>query len=288
MTEADAPIVWQRVPQGWIELVAFDDDTVAAAWWEAYLSPAREWLDAGTPAAMTRAFDTARETLRTIPYAVAGIFPYLDGEPTVFFLGTTILPAPDDRDAARTVASLVGLVRFGDDMRTESFVALDGRVGSASLGRATLEDGTIVGAITGEIPLPDAERGTVFVLPLSLDPDRLEELGPYAALALDSTRLLAPGDAPAPTPAPPGQTPRRPASRSPRGSRPSWWRSSPRSPSSRRSGCSSRCTVRVVASPARRASGPVSPTVRAAARRRGATGSPCASSPSPATSSCAC
>ena len=170
MTEADAPIVWQRVPQGWIELVAFDDDTVAAAWWEAYLSPAREWLDAGTAAAMTRDFDTARETLRTIPYAVAGIFPYLDGEPTVFFLGTTILPAPDDRDAARTVASLVGLVRFGDDMRTESFVALDGRVGSASLGRATLEDGTIVGAITGEIPLPDAERGTVFVLALSLDP----------------------------------------------------------------------------------------------------------------------
>ncbi|WP_454118194.1 hypothetical protein [Microbacterium lacticum] len=132
MTEADAPIVWQRVPQGWIELVAFDDDTVAAAWWEAYLSPAREWLDAGTAAAMTRAFDTARETLRTSPYAVAGIFPYLDGEPTVFFLGTTILPAPDDRDAARTVASLVGLARFGDDMRTESFVALDGRVGSPS------------------------------------------------------------------------------------------------------------------------------------------------------------
>lgn len=32
MTETDAPIVWQRVPQGWIELVAFDDDTVAAAW----------------------------------------------------------------------------------------------------------------------------------------------------------------------------------------------------------------------------------------------------------------
>lgn len=196
MTETDAPIVWQRVPQGWIELVAFDDDTVAAAWWEAYLSPAREWLDAGTAAAMTRAFDTARETLRTSPYAVAGIFPYLDGEPTVFFLGTTILPAPDDRDAARTVASLVGLVRFGDDMRTESFVALDGRVGSASLGRATLEDGTVVGAITGEIPLPGAERGTVFVLALSLDPDRLDELGPYAALALDSTRLLAPGDAP--------------------------------------------------------------------------------------------
>lgn len=116
--------------------------------------------------------------------------------PTGFFLGTTILPAPDDRDAARTVASLVGLVRFGDDMRTESFVALDGRVGSASLGRATLEDGTVVGAITGEIPLPDDERGTVFVLALSLDPDRLEELGPYTALALDSTRLLAPGDAP--------------------------------------------------------------------------------------------
>ena len=200
MTETDERLVWQRVPQGWIELVAFSSEDTANAWWRAYLAPAAGLVDADAIAAMTHAFDEARNVLRDSPYAVAGLFPYLADDPTVFFLGTVVLPSPPDPRSARAVASLTGLVRFDADMRTEPFVALDGRVGSATLGRATTTDGTAIAAITGEVPLPD-RSGTVFVVALSLDPDRLDELVPYAALALDSTRLLAPDETPGAYPA---------------------------------------------------------------------------------------
>lgn len=198
MTETEPPVVWQRVPQGWIEFVAFTDDDIAQRWWQAYLAPGRGVLDADTLAEMTRGFTAARELLRGSPYAVAGILPYLVDEPTVFFVGTVVLPAPEDPHAARAAASLAGLVRFGDDMRTEPFVALDGRAGSATLGRATTDEGVEVAAIIGEVPLPAASAagGTVFVLALSLDPTRIDELTPYAALALDSTVLLSPDQAP--------------------------------------------------------------------------------------------
>ena len=59
-----------------------------------------------------------------------------------------------------------------------------------------------VAAITGEVPTParadGGVDGTVFVVALSLDPERLDELTPYAALALalDSTRLLSPDETP--------------------------------------------------------------------------------------------
>lgn len=194
MTDAETAVVWQRVPQGWIELVAFDDDEIARRWWQAYLAPAVGAFDAEALEIMTQGFTAARDAVRDSPYAVAGIFPYLVDEPTVFFIGTTILPSPDDARAARAAASLTGLVRFDDDMRTEVFVALDGRIGSATLGTATTPLGRTVAAITGEVPLTSG--GTVFVLALSLDPDRGDELAPYAALALDSTRLMTPGETP--------------------------------------------------------------------------------------------
>lgn len=199
MTDAEKqPVVWQRVPQGWIELVAFADEEIARTWWQAYLAPARGLIDADALATMTRGFDAARDVLRESPYAVAGIFPYLVDDPTVFFIGTAVLPAPDDARAARAVAGLTGLVRFADDARTESFVALDGRTGTATLGRATTEEGATVAAIIGEVPLAGpGTTGTVFVLALSIDPERLDELAPYAALALDSTRLLPTDEAPA-------------------------------------------------------------------------------------------
>jgi hypothetical protein len=160
-------------------------------------------VDAEALATMSRGFSSARAVLRDSPYAVAGIFPYLVDDPTVFFIGTAVLPAPDDARARRTVASLTGLVRFGDEVRTEPFIALDGREGSATLGRAVTPDDVTVAAIIGEVPLPAGTTGeadgggTVFVLALSLDPGRLDELAPYAALALDSTRLLAPDESPA-------------------------------------------------------------------------------------------
>lgn len=194
MTDAETAVVWQRVPQGWIELVAFDDEEIARTWWQAYLAPAGDAVDPSAIEAMTRGFTAARDALRGSPYAVAGIFPYLVDEPTVFFIGTAVLPEPDDARAAQAVAGLTGLVRFDDDMRTEVFVALDGRTGTASLGRATTTQGGDVAAIIGEVPL--ASGGTVFVVALSLDPDRLDELAPYAALALDSTRLVAPDATP--------------------------------------------------------------------------------------------
>lgn len=209
MTQTETPVVWQRVPQGWIELAAFAIDDIADRWWQAYLAPAIGSVDSDTIALMTRAFASAREAVRDTPYAVAGIFPYLVDEPTVFFIGTAILPAPEDARTARTVSGLTGLVRFTDDPRTEPFIALDGRAGSATLGIAVLEDGTSVAAITGEVPLAvspatsTAEAtpaGTVFVVALSLDPNRLDELVPYAALALDSTRLLSADEMPAPYP----------------------------------------------------------------------------------------
>lgn len=191
-------VVWQRVPQGWIELVAFADEDIARAWWQAYLAPAHGLIDADVLATMTGGFDAARDVLRGSPYSVAGIFPYLVDEPTVFFIGTAVLPAPGDVRAARTVAGLTGLVRFAEEARTESFVALDGRAGSATLGRASTEDGATVAAIIGEVPLPSpGANGTVFVIALSLDPERLDELAPYAALALDSTRLLPSDEVPA-------------------------------------------------------------------------------------------
>lgn len=188
--------------QGWIELAAFADDDTAARWWEAYLAPATDALTPETISLMTQVFASARAVVRDTPYAVAGIFPYLVAEPTVFFIGTAILPVPADARRARTVSGLTGLVRFADDPRTEPFVALDGRAGSATLGLATLDDGTQVAAITGEVPTParadGGVDGTVFVVALSLDPERLDELTPYAALALalDSTRLLSPDETP--------------------------------------------------------------------------------------------
>jgi len=191
----EAPLVWQRVPQGWIELVAFDDDEIAEKWWQRYLASGEGIVDESVRAAMTTMFHGARSALRGSPYAIAGLLPYVHDEPTVFFLGTTVLPAAADGRATRAAGSLAGLVRFGDEMRTETFVALDGRAGSASLGVATTDDGTAVAAITGEVPLP-GDSGTVFVLALSLDPERLDELAPYAALALDSTILLTPGQQP--------------------------------------------------------------------------------------------
>lgn len=199
MTDTEKPpVVWQRVPQGWIELVAFADEDIARKWWQAYLAPADGLIDADALATLTRGFAAARNVLRESPYAVAGIFPYLVDDPTVFFIGTAVLPAPDDVRAARTVAGLTGLVRFADDARTEPFVALDGRAGTATLGRATTDDEVTVAAIMGDVPLPGAgAAGTVFVVALSLDPDRLDELAPYAALALDSTRLLAADETPA-------------------------------------------------------------------------------------------
>lgn len=170
MTQTETPVVWQRVPQGWIELAAFANDDIADRWWQAYLAPAIGSVDSDTIALMTRAFASAREAVRDTPYAVAGIFPYLVDEP---------------------------------------FIALDGRAGSATLGIAVLEDGTSVAAITGEVPLAVSpatstaeatSAGTVFVVALSLDPNRLDELVPYAALALDSTRLLSADEMLAPYP----------------------------------------------------------------------------------------
>lgn len=195
MTETDGAVVWQRVPQGWIELVAFADDEVADKWWEAYLAPGVDMVDTATLERMTGAFHAMRDVVRGSRYAIAGVFPYLVDEPTLFFLGTTIIPSPETTSTARNVAAFAGLVRLGDDMRTETFVSLDGRVGSASLGTATTADGTTVAAITSDVPLPGG-AGTAFVVALSLDPDRLDELVPYAALALDSTRLLGPDDTP--------------------------------------------------------------------------------------------
>lgn len=204
MTETPAPVVWQRVPQGWIELVAFADDDVAAAWWRAYLAPAAalgatSGLDAATLRTLTDGFAAARDALRESPYAVAGLFPYLVDEPTVFFIGTVILPSPESPQPARAASSLAGLVRFADGLRTESFLTLDGRTGAASLGLATTPEGVEIAAITGEVALPHGD-GTVFTLALSLDPGRLDELVPYAALALDSTQLLADDATPAPYP----------------------------------------------------------------------------------------
>jgi len=195
VTETDDAVVWQRVPQGWIELVAFADDRVAEKWWEAYLAPGADMVDAATLERMTSAFHAMRDVVRSSRYAIAGVFPYLVDEPTLFFLGTTIVPSPEKASTARNVAAFAGLVRLGDDMRTETFVSLDGRVGSASLGTATTADGATVAAITGDVPLPGGS-GTAFVIALSLDPERLDELVPYAALALDSTRLLGPDETP--------------------------------------------------------------------------------------------
>ena len=82
-------------------------------------------------------------------------------------------------------------------------------MGTATKLTAVLEDGTSVAAITGEVPLAVSpatstaeatSAGTVFVVALSLDPNRLDELVPYAALALDSTRLLSADEMPAPYP----------------------------------------------------------------------------------------
>lgn len=196
----DTPIVWQRVPQGWIELVAFEGDESAEKWWQAYLRPAGDAIDEATRATLSTAFHATRDTLRDTPYAIAGVFPYLVDDPTIFFIATTVLPAPDGPHAARVMSSFAGLVRFADDVHTEQFVALDGRQGTATLGRASLDTGAEIAAITGDVPLPGGE-GHAYVLAISLDPERLDELAPYAALALDSTMLLAPDQKPPAYPA---------------------------------------------------------------------------------------
>ncbi|MCR2825043.1 hypothetical protein NQ160_05825 [Microbacterium sp. zg.Y909] len=193
MAATEPRIPWQRVPQGWIELAAFRDDAVAEGWWQQYLAAAGDAVDDETRAGLTQGFRAGRDVLRAAPFAFtfAGIFPWISETPTVFFIGTTILPSPEDARAARMAGSLSGLVRIGDDVQTESFVALDGRNGWSSTSRYLLPNGDEVGVILADVPLPDAS-GHVFVVALTPDPEHLDALAPYAALALDSTTLLDP------------------------------------------------------------------------------------------------
>ena len=65
MMQTETPVVWQRVPQGWIELAAFANDDIAERWWQAYLAPAIGSVDSDTIALMTRAF--ASEAARSLP-----------------------------------------------------------------------------------------------------------------------------------------------------------------------------------------------------------------------------
>ena len=90
MTETEPPVVWQRVPQGWIEFVAFTDDDIAQRWWQAYLAPGRGVLDADTLGEMTRGFTAARELLRGSPYAVDELTPC-----AALALDSTVLLSPD-------------------------------------------------------------------------------------------------------------------------------------------------------------------------------------------------
>lgn len=187
-------IPWQRVPQGWIELTGFEDDAAADAWWQRYLATAPHSVDEATKAGMSAAFRAGRAALDRTPFAFAGIMPYAAPEPTAFFVGTALLPVPDDPRRARFAAGLTGLVRLDENAREETFVALDGRVGSASLGEYRTDAGQVIGVILGELPTVDADR-TVFVL-AAADPRWLPQLAPYAALALDSTRLVGEHESP--------------------------------------------------------------------------------------------
>lgn len=196
-------IPWQRVPQGWIEFAAFDSDDIADRWWHEYLARGPE-LDEATRSGMTAAFRAGREAFRSGPFAFAGLMVAPAENPTVIFTGTAIVSDESSRPMrARMVAAMSSLVRMNDDDRTEEFTSLDGRHGSATLGTAQAVDGSRVGVIFGQIPLPDA-TGQVFVLTVCADPNRLEEVAIYPALALDSTVLIEPGAEPGPylTPTP--------------------------------------------------------------------------------------
>lgn len=200
MTERRIP--WQRVPQGWIELAAFRDEEIAEKWWSDYLATVGDALDEETRTGLTDGFRAGRDVLRGAPFAFAGIFPWLDDEtPTVFFVGTAILPSPEDARAARIAGSLSGLVRVGEDAHPEPFEALDGRRGSSTTSRYLLPTGGEVGVILGDVELND-ESGQVFVVALTPDHRHLAALAPYAAIALDSTTLLRSDEEPPAYPAP--------------------------------------------------------------------------------------
>jgi hypothetical protein len=187
----DGMIVWQRFPQGWIELRAFDGDDDASTWWDRYLASGEDWLPDEARIALTDVFVRGREVFRDTPFDFAGMIAAGTETPSVFTICTKVLPAGDAASAGAAT-----LLRVGEVVHAETFVALDQRRGSLTVSRVKIEGSAPVALSIGHLPLPAAESGHVLVIGVSTAVDQVMELALYTAIALDSTHRLPAGVTP--------------------------------------------------------------------------------------------
>lgn len=145
-TPVAAEELWFAAPPGWIELVAFDDDEEAAAWFDGLLDQTPELRDGAGPL-LREAYRTARAEARGAPVDSAGaLVTLVDGDDgpdgpdrvTVWQYAVRLLLLPPAQGidlmtvVERFLASPAGGRRLEhDDDLVESFTTPDGRPGVA-------------------------------------------------------------------------------------------------------------------------------------------------------------
>lgn len=195
-THTSAPerdVVWQRLPQGWIELRAFGDQT-PAQWWQRYLASGEGWLTEEARDALTAGFHRGVAMFSGSSFDFAGMHLDVGDRPAVWFLSTQVVRAAEDvvRDADRSLAYLAA-AKLGAAGSSTSFTASDGRTGLIAFGTVGTPTQGIVAV--GELSLP-GDRGIALVTGMTSDPHRHQDLLIRVAYALDTTLLLPPGQTP--------------------------------------------------------------------------------------------
>lgn len=186
-------VVWQRLPQGWIEFRAFGDET-PAEWWQRYLASGEGWLTDEARDVLTAGFERGIALFADSAFDFAGMHLEVGERPAVWFLSTQVVRGTPDasREADRSMAYLAA-AKLGAAGSSTSFTASDGRTGLIAFGLI----GTPVQGIiaVGELALPE-QRGVALVTGMTSDPERYQDLLIRVAFALDTTLVLPAGQTP--------------------------------------------------------------------------------------------
>lgn len=190
-------LVWQAMPQGWIEFVAHGEST-RDAWWEDYLRSGEGWLPDEARDALTAGYRAGCDVFRDREFDFAGIAIAATETPFVSIMCTRVMRGTTADVGAHTygIHALLPALRFGEDAVAEPFQADDGRTGSVTTA-IVAEQGADVVVSIGEITLP-GDGGNVVVLGVCTDPERRDFLALHTAFALSTTRLLPAGVRPEP------------------------------------------------------------------------------------------
>ncbi|UJP10357.1 hypothetical protein L2X99_01185 [Microbacterium sp. KUDC0406] len=193
MTTAQKDVVWQRLPQGWIEFRSFGDAT-PAQWWQNYLSTGEGWLTDDVRATLTTGFEQGVALFADAPFDFAGMHLEIGARPAVWFLSTQVARGtPDASEEAEGSLAYLAAARLGAAGSSTSFTASDGRTGLIAFGLAGNPAHGIVAV--GQLALPDS-RGVALVTGMTTDPERYEDLLIRVAFALDTTLVLPAGELP--------------------------------------------------------------------------------------------